>query len=185
MLRLGRVKVATRAVVASIAFARCLALGVELFLRAEARVHGAALFQLFERCGIRVHALHLEIRTSLATDLGTFIPIEPQPLHGVQDDVDVFLRGALGVGVLDAQDERAAHGAGKRPVEDGGAGSADVKPSRRGRRETNANLFSHTYFLSLLPITIDSIDTMKDTTSHTMPMPIQNSVGNAQMSRLS
>ena len=43
-----------------------------------------------------------------------------------------------GVGVFDAQDEFAAHGAGERPVVDGGAGAADVKLASGRRREANA-----------------------------------------------
>ena len=39
----------------------------------------------------------------------------------------VLVGGALGVGVVDAQDERAAVVPGERPVVDGGAGAADVQ----------------------------------------------------------
>ena len=141
---LGRVDVAARAVVTGIAAFLGFglgALGVELFFRAEARVHHATFLQALKRGGVRVEALRLEVGAGLPANLGAFVPVKAKPLHGVEDDLRVLFRGALGVGVLDAQDERAARSAGERPVVDGRAGAADVQLARGGRCEANAHRF--------------------------------------------
>ncbi len=67
----------------------------------------------------RVHALRLVERA--------FVVIEPQPLHALEDRVDGLGRGALAVGVLDAQDERAAMASCVQPAEQGRADAADVQ----------------------------------------------------------
>ena len=144
--RLGGVEVAACTIISLVCLTcifGCLALGIEFLFGAEARIHRTALLQALERLGVGTHALHLEIRTGIAAHFGSFVPREPQPLHRVQDDVDVFFRGTLGIGVLDAQNEIAAHGARERPIEDRGARSADVKAPRWRGRETNSYLIGH------------------------------------------
>ena len=147
--RLGGVEVAAGAVVARVAALVLLgrgALGVQLLLRAEAGVDAPALAQALERLGVRVRALGLEVGACLPAHLGALVPVEPEPFHGVQDDLHVLLGGALRVGVLDAQDEVASHGARERPVVDGRAGAAHVQAAGRGRREAHAHvllLFTH------------------------------------------
>ena len=69
---------------------------------------------------------------------GLLVPVEPEPLERVEDVVDQLGPVALGVGVLDAQEERAAGVAGEQPVEQGGAGAADVQVAGRRRREAAA-----------------------------------------------
>ena len=66
-----------------------------------------------------------------------FVPVEAEPAQAVEDDVHGFLRIARGVGVLDAQDERAAGVAGVKPVEQRGARAADVQVAggRRGKSD--------------------------------------------------
>ena len=119
-----------------------LAAGGELFGRAEAGIGVAGLLQLLERSCVGVEALRLQVRAVRAADLRALVPVEAEPAHGPDDEVDVFLGGALGVGILDAQDELAAHGAGKRPVVDGSAGTADMQLARRRRGKANTN-FRH------------------------------------------
>ena len=63
-LRLGGIEVAARAVVAGVAallLLGALALGVELLLGAEARVGGAGVDELLQRCLVRIGALGLEV----------------------------------------------------------------------------------------------------------------------------
>ena len=147
--RLGRVEVAAGAVVARVAALvrlGCGALGVQLLLRAEAGVHAAALLHLLERRGVGVRALRLEVGSGGSPHLGAFVPIEPQPLHCVEDDLHVLLGGTLGVGVFDAQDEVAAHGARERPVVDGRSCAAHMQAAGGGRCEAHADflvLVSH------------------------------------------
>jgi hypothetical protein len=57
----------------------------------------------------------------------TFIPVQAEPAEAVEDDFHGRLRVARGVGVLDAQDEGATRVAGIEPVEERGAGAADVE----------------------------------------------------------
>ena len=145
---LGRVEVAARAVVARVAALFRLgfgALGVQLVLRAEAGVHAAALLHELERLGVGVRALRLEVGAGSSPHLGALVPVQPQPLHGVEDDSHVLLGGALGVGVLDAQDEVAAHRAGERPVVDGRAGPAHMQApgGRGGEADAYFLLLSH------------------------------------------
>lgn len=68
-----------------------------------------------------------------------FIPIEAEPLEAVDDALDEFGLVALGVGILDAKDHGAALLAGVEPVEESGAGAADVEIAGGGWCEANAD----------------------------------------------
>ena len=72
---------------------------------------------------------------------GLAIPVQAHPFHPVQDRGHRFRRGALPVGVLDAQQERAARVAGIQPVEQGGAGAADMQHACGRGREAQDRLF--------------------------------------------
>ena len=89
--------------------------------------------------------LTLEIRAAIAFARAggvagerAFVPVKSEPAQAVEDDVHSFLRIARGVGVLDAEDERAAGMAGVEPVEERGARAADVQIAGRRRGETDA-----------------------------------------------
>src|SRR6185436_10432438 len=76
---------------------------------------------------VDVQALGLSIRTALAAGVGALVPVEAKP-------AEILDRGPLGlsrrsreIGVLDAKDERAARAARHQPIEERGAGIADVK----------------------------------------------------------
>ncbi len=63
------------------------------------------------------------------------VPVQPQPRHAVQNGGDGLRRGALAVGVFDAQQELSAGLLGIEPVEQRRAGSSDVKiAGGRGRK---------------------------------------------------
>jgi len=90
----------------------------------EAEPPGAVLFvgaalggELLQLRLIKLGTLRLEVRAKSAADLGTLVPIHPQPAHGVHDHLQESLGVALLVRVLDAQDELAARVAGIEPVE--------------------------------------------------------------------
>ena len=55
--------------------------------------------------------------SSLALEDRALVPVELQPAQRIEDLLDVLGRGALAVGVLDAQQESAARVAGEQPVE--------------------------------------------------------------------
>ena len=61
--------------------------------------------------------------------------VEPEPAQPVEDRVDRRLRGALAVGVLDAQQVAAAMVAGEQPVEQRRPRAADVEITCRRRCE--------------------------------------------------
>ena len=76
----------------------------------------------------------------LAADFRTLVPVKTQPAHRAQDDLSVFVGRTGGVGIVDAQDEGAAIGAGKCPVVDGGTSAADVQLAGGRRCEADANV---------------------------------------------
>ena len=75
---------------------------------------------------------------SRALEDGLLVPIEPQPREAVEDDLGVLVTGAGLVGVLDTQQELAAHVPGVEPIEEGGAGAPDVEVARGGGGEADA-----------------------------------------------
>src|SRR4029077_1659943 len=68
-----------------------------------------------------------------------FIPVEAQPKKAVDDALNEFRLVALGVGVFDAEDHGAVLLNGIEPVEQGGAGAADVEVAGGRRGETHAH----------------------------------------------
>ena len=70
---------------------------------------------------------------------GPLVPVEAQPAEALEDAGHHVGRRALDVGVLDAQDERAAGAAGVQPVEERGARAADVQVAGGGRGEPEAD----------------------------------------------
>ena len=117
-----------------------LAVGIELLGRAEAGVRLAFGQQALGGLAVEVQALGLGVRTEVSADLGALIPIESEPAYGAQDDLGVLGSRAGGVGVVDAQDERAAVGTGKGPVVDCRAGTADMQLAGGRGREAHADV---------------------------------------------
>src|SRR5262249_25935031 len=110
---------------------RLLALRLELRGRAEARVRCAGALQFLRVRLIQVQPLRLAIRPMSAARVGPLIPVEAEPAKVLENRLLRFARGALGVGVLDAQDEGSALAARQQPVEERRARVADVEPARR------------------------------------------------------
>ena len=95
---------------------------------------------------VKLAPLGLEIRPAVAfagpgriPGQRSLIPREAEPAQSLEDDFDRFLRVASGVGVLDPEDELAADMAGKEPVEQGGAGAANMEETRGTGSETDAD----------------------------------------------
>ncbi len=68
---------------------------------------------------------------------GIAVPVELQPFEAVDDGGDGFRVVALAVGILDAQQHLAAPALGVKPVEQRGAGPADVQVARRRRSKAH------------------------------------------------
>ncbi|MNK70510.1 hypothetical protein D3C87_899340 [compost metagenome] len=81
---------------------------VELFLAAEAVIGVTGVEQLLGGRLIGVEALHLEVRAIGAADPGTFVPVQAEPAHAVENRLDGLLSRAGDVGVFDAQHEGSA-----------------------------------------------------------------------------
>ncbi|CAB4541180.1 unannotated protein [freshwater metagenome] len=79
---------------------------------------------------INRRALRLAIRLVWTTLDDTFIPVETEPAQCIQQLFVGFFRVALGVGVLDAEDERSANVTRVRPVEQASPNQADVRRPR-------------------------------------------------------
>jgi len=100
---------------------------VQLLLGAVAAVCESCVEQLLDHRAIPLVALRLEIRT--------FVLVEPEPAHAIQDHAHRFISGALAVGVLHAQDELAAMAAGIEPGEQCSAHASDVEQAGGTGRE--------------------------------------------------
>src|SRR5687767_7634357 len=77
------------------------------------------------------------------TGTGPLVPIETQPAETIQNPPDHVRRGPLDVGVFDAEHERAAVPARVEPVEERGAGAADVEVAGRRGSKTNTRQGAH------------------------------------------
>ena len=108
-----------------------LALRSDLLRRPVVVVRVSSVHQLLGELAIPRQAFRLEVGTEVASHAGALVPVEPEPSHAVEDAVDHLGGRALDVGVLDAEDERAAVVPGEEPVEEGGAGAADVEVAGR------------------------------------------------------
>ena len=86
--------------------------------------------QLRGALAIHFHALGLMV--------GTLVPVEAEPAHALQDAVNHLRGRALEIGVLNAQDQRAAVMASEQPVEQRGARAAHVQVSGGRGREADA-----------------------------------------------
>ncbi len=116
--------VAAAAVVARLFLARELVVAhlLEFFLRAVTVIRLALGEPLLDDFAIS--------RVALALVERTFVGVEPQPFHAVEDHLHGFGRRSLAVGVLDAQDECAAVSARIEPAEERGPHAADVQQTR-------------------------------------------------------
>src|SRR5262249_35050905 len=88
---------------------------------------------------IDVETIGLAIGHVGATDIGSFIPVDPQPLQIVNKLVFVTHLTALKVGVFHAQHHGASTLADKEPIEEGSARVANMQLASRGRRESGTD----------------------------------------------
>jgi hypothetical protein len=67
-----------------------------------------------------------------------FVPAEIEPAQAIENRIDAGVGIALDVGIVEAEDHGSFVMAGIEPVEDKGAGAADVEKSCRRRGETDS-----------------------------------------------
>src|SRR5262249_53288070 len=105
----------------------------EVLRAAVTAIRGARRNQALGERAVNMEPLHLEVGPELAPDERPLVPVEPEPAHRLEDRVDRRLGAAALVGVLDAQDERAAVLARPQPVVERGARAPEVQVARRRR----------------------------------------------------
>src|SRR4029077_13189825 len=74
-----------------------------------------------------IEPLRLDVGTKVTADARTLGPLEAEPAQAVENAADHLVGRAFEIGVFDPQHEHAAGAAGKEPVEQRGAGAADVE----------------------------------------------------------
>ena len=126
--RFGRIELAAGSRIdrRTMFFHRLLALLVQFLRRAEAVISLALGDQTFGVLKINGELVTLAIRRERTAEVGSLVPVEPQPFQIVQQLPLVAALAALDVGVFYAQDHGAALLPGKEPVEERGAGIADM-----------------------------------------------------------
>ncbi len=99
---------------------------------------------------VDVGALALPVRRVRPTDEWTLVPVDPEPVHRLDQGLVGLFRVPGRVGVLDAEDQRAVMVPGEGPVEQCRSGETDVRsPGRRwaepgtDRTDRSAQLVSH------------------------------------------
>ena len=120
----------------------CFPRGGDLPLRRVAAIGVARLDQLLGVLRVHAEALALYVGTVVTSDSRAFVPVQAEPPHGFQHDLNALLGAALAVGVLDAEDERAVVLARPQPTVQSCPHPADVQVTRGRGREPNAN-FRH------------------------------------------
>ena len=109
------------------------AFGLQSLCRAIAVVGVAAADQRVGTLAMPAEARRLRVGAVRAANLRAFVPLNPHPAQAAENRPDHLVGRPLGVGVLDAKDERAAVTAGVEPVEQRRAGASDVEvPGGRG-----------------------------------------------------
>ena len=118
---------------------------VELFGGAVAGIRLVGSAKAGRRLFVQRQTLHLPIRTvgpviGPAGNVGALVPGQAQPVQAVDDVLLEGDRRADGVGVLQPKDEDAALVASEQVVEQGRAGSPDVKRTGGTWRDSDANV---------------------------------------------
>src|SRR5688572_31490762 len=88
-------------------------------------------------CFVTVESLRLKIGRVRPADAGSFVPLEAEPAHRLENAGHHVVRRSFGVGVFNAKDERAAVSAREQPVEQRGTRAADMEISRGRRCKSN------------------------------------------------
>ena len=97
-----------------------------------------------------------------ALEHGLLVPIEAEPGEAVEDDLGVLVGRALLVGVFDAEQELAAHPARVQPIEERGAGAADVQIAggRGGEADANGG-FRHRWSSVVMSCQLSAISSLQ------------------------
>ena len=116
--------------IARLLFARDLLLahGLELLLRAVAVIRRARVEHAADDFPVAVEALRLVVRA--------LVGIQVEPGHALENHPHGLIRGPFAVGVLDPQDELAAHAACVQPAEESRPDASHMKHAGRAGCES-------------------------------------------------
>ncbi len=114
---------------------------LDLLRSGEGFVGVAGLEQLGGDVLVDVAAFGLAVRAVGTADVDALVPVDAQPVQGLDDLVVAFLGVTLRIGVFDAEHERALGVTGLGPVEQCGTDHADVRDAGRRWAEAHANVF--------------------------------------------
>ena len=91
--------------------------------------------QAFPAC----RSTYLSTMDNKTFSVQVLIPVKTKPTHGSQNDLRIFVSGAGGIGVVDAQNKGSTVGSRKRPVIDSGASASYMQLSggRGGKAYTD------------------------------------------------
>src|SRR5258705_50722 len=115
-----------------------VASGFQLFGRAIAVVRVAFGHEPPGHLPMTVESLGLKVRAMWPANERSFVPIETEPSQTVENALQHFRRGALGIRILDSENEDTTVTTRKQPVEQRGTGAADVQVAGRRGSETDA-----------------------------------------------
>ncbi len=114
-----------------------------------ARGHARRIFRISPRMRGREIAIrqaflqdclrHLTVQREAFRLPVLFVPTQTEPVEAVEDGIERGLGVALDIGVVDAQNHRAAVVAGVEPIENEGARAPDVQKARRRGRKADSN----------------------------------------------
>ena len=108
-------------------------IGARFFGIARVRRGKVAVGQTFLKDGVGDLAVEREALGLLVL----FVPAEIKPAQAIENLIYARLGVALDVGIVEAEDDGSSIVAGIEPVEDEGAGAADVQKTGGRRSESN------------------------------------------------
>ncbi len=114
----------------------------QALLAAEAVVGRLGVDELLGAGRVELEALRLDVGPEGAADVRALVPIEPQPLEGIVQVLDVFIGVARPIGVLEPQDEGAAVRPREEVVNQGRPNAAYMLKARRRGRIAYSDLHS-------------------------------------------
>src|SRR5690606_37995659 len=99
---------------------------------------------------VELLALGLAVRAELPffgyiTEGRALVPIDAQPVEPFAHGIGEFVAAPFRIGVFQAEDEGAAVMTGKKPIEHGDFGGADVEKARWRRGDAHADSAHETY----------------------------------------
>ena len=103
------------------------ALAAQPFGSAEAVVGVAVGQEPVSRGAVPFEAFGLEIRGVRSSSFRSLVPVDPEPAEPVENAGHHVGGGPLDIRILNPQDEHPVVAAGKQPIEEGRAGTADVQ----------------------------------------------------------